>query len=271
MTKATWDERIQRAGELTTTYPFAAEVLRFYSQITSFQKDLYGYIVSVCGSRMERREGGSLRDELDLFILLPKFSAFLSLVERTGTPSLAEAARELTGEGSGRWQELLAANWGASGEGKPPAGETELFCARAFLQPYAEYLADHTELPPITKVRPVCPLCQGRPQVGVLRQEGDGGKRSLICASCLTEWEYRRIVCPACEEENVEKLGVYTASEIPHVRVEACDTCKTYIKTVDLTKNGHAVPVVDELATIPLTLWAEEKGYAKLQPNLLGI
>jgi formate dehydrogenase maturation protein FdhE len=40
---------------------------------------------------------------------------------------------------------------------------------------------------------------------------------------------------------------------------------------VDLTKNGHAVPVVDELATIPLNLWAQEHGYTKVQPNLLGI
>ncbi|PYU36148.1 MAG: formate dehydrogenase accessory protein FdhE, partial [Acidobacteria bacterium] len=56
-----------------------------------------------------------------------------------------------------------------------------------------------------------------------------------------------------------------------HMRVEACDTCKTYINTVDLTKNGLAIPVVDELAALPLGLWAQENGYTKLQSNLLGI
>jgi len=66
-------------------------------------------------------------------------------------------------------------------------------------------------------------------------------------------------------------LPVYTASQFEHVRVEACDSCKSYIKTIDLTKNGYAVPIVDELATIPLTLWAQERGYSKLQPNLLGL
>jgi formate dehydrogenase maturation protein FdhE len=40
---------------------------------------------------------------------------------------------------------------------------------------------------------------------------------------------------------------------------------------VDLTKNGLAVPVVDELATIPMNLWAHEHGYVKLRTNLLGI
>ena len=34
------------------------------------------------------------------------------------------------------------------------------------------------------------------------------------------------------------------------MRVEACDVCHHYIKTVDMTKDGNAVPVVDEIATI---------------------
>ena len=105
----------------------------------------------------------------------------------------------------------------------------------------------------------------------MLREDGHGARRSLLCSFCFTEWGYRRTVCPACGEERVDSLPVYTASQFEHVRVEACDTCKTYIKTVDLTKNGLAVPEVDELATVTLSLWAEEKGYKKLHPNLLGI
>jgi formate dehydrogenase maturation protein FdhE len=53
--------------------------------------------------------------------------------------------------------------------------------------------------------------------------------------------------------------------------VECCDACKTYIKSVDLTKNGHAEPLVDELASAPLDLWAREHGYARLQNNLMGM
>ena len=55
------------------------------------------------------------------------------------------------------------------------------------------------------------------------------------------------------------------------IEKRACDSCRYYIKTVDLTKNGHAVPVVDELATIPLNLCAQEHDYIKLRANLLGI
>ncbi len=85
-------------------------------------------------------------------------------------------------------------------------------------------------------------------------------KRSLICSLCATEWEYRRIVCLACGEESVDKLPVYIAEKLDHVRVEACDTCRHYIKTIDLTKNGRAVPVVDQPQRSPQSLWAAETG-----------
>jgi FdhE protein len=56
-----------------------------------------------------------------------------------------------------------------------------------------------------------------------------------------------------------------------HIRVDACEQCKTYIKSIDLTRDGHAVPVVDELATVALNIWAEDRGYAKLESNLFGL
>jgi FdhE protein len=64
---------------------------------------------------------------------------------------------------------------------------------------------------------------------------------------------------------------VYTAEELQHVRVEACDSCRCYIKTVDMTKSGLAEPVVDEIAALPLDLWAQKQGYTKLQANLLQL
>ena len=292
MTKPSWDQRIGRAEELATAYPFASEVLRFYQKICSFQKQLYAHLVKACGNRVEKRANGSLRDELDLIILLPSFRPFLSLVEQFGSATLAQAARELDEQGPEPWMLLLSDYWAGNGHaeacppGSPPAAclpdrqgragraaepEQENFFARAFLQAYAEYLADHTEAPKVEGTPSTCPLCGGRPQLGVLRPEGDGAKRSLVCSLCLTEWSYRRIVCPSCGEDDEKKLSVYVTSRFEHVRVEACESCKTYLKTIDLTKNGLAVPVVDELAAIPLGLWAQENGYAKLQSNLLGL
>jgi FdhE protein len=105
----------------------------------------------------------------------------------------------------------------------------------------------------------------------VLRPEGDGGKRSLVCALCSTEWNFRRLVCPDCGEENKDRLPIFVAKEFEHVRVDACDTCRSYIKSIDMTKDGNAVPVVDELATLSLNLWAAENNYHKLRPNLFGV
>ena len=44
MIHAQWDRRIRRATELTSTYPFAAEGLRFYARVATFQKILYAEI-----------------------------------------------------------------------------------------------------------------------------------------------------------------------------------------------------------------------------------
>jgi len=79
------------------------------------------------------------------------------------------------------------------------------------------------------------------------------------------------IVCPNCGEEDHRRLPVYSAAQFAHVRIEACDRCHTYLKAVDLSKTGLAVPHVDELATVALNLWAEQSGYHAMQPNIFGL
>jgi len=270
MTAKKWQRRIERARALALKHPFAAQGLYFYEQLASFQKELYESLGAASGPARTFRMPGSLRDELELIVLLPWFASFLGFVGDIAPPPLAEAAAGLRAAESGRWEEVLDAFWRQEeGVAALPPGEALL--AWTFFQPYAEHLADHTEPLQAVGTPSVCPLCSSRPQVGVLRPLGDGAKRSLVCALCATEWDYRRIVCPACEEENVDKLPVYTAEELPSVRVEACDTCRFYVKTIDMTRDGHAVPVVDELAALPLSLWAAEKGYVKVWPNLMGV
>jgi FdhE protein len=272
MIRSKWDQRIERAQELAAAHPFAAEGLRFYEQIAGFQKSLYDALAAENGPGKKARAPGSLRDELELLRLLPWFASFLGFVADVAPPPLAQAASGLCSTGSSRWEAVLDDFWRSGGQGAEPLNEAESLLAWAFLQPYAELLADRTERLEIHDTPLLCPLCAAPPQVGVLRPLGDGGKRSLICSLCATEWDFRRIVCPACGEENVDKLPVYVPENlVDYVRVEACDTCHSYIKTIDMTKNGHAVPVVDELASIPLSLWAADKGYTKVVANLLGV
>lgn len=270
-----FDRRIRRAQQLAAAHAYAAEGLRFYERLCGFQQSLYAALAAASGTAKSARPPGALRDELDLAFLLPWFGSFLTLLGEIAPAPLAEAAANLAGAGGPLGQDLLVEFWRADPEIESALPPLDKVIAWAFLQGYAEFLADHTEQPVAESLAGstpyLCPACSGRPLAGVLRPLGDGAKRSLICLLCATEWEFRRIVCPACGEESVDKLPVFVAEELPHVRVEACDTCHYFIKTIDLTKNGNAVPVVDELAAIPLSLWAAERQYAKLAPNLLGL
>ena len=284
-----WGERIDRACTLAAAYPFSAQILLFYGKVMAFQKTSYHQIQSSCGFGNGR--GISLPralNEVDLALLIARFGLFLAMIAREAPESLAEFARGLNARGPDAWSQLLRAFWRGHRPVSPEPGHDpstepdqaavtseignlERFCAHAFLQPYAELLADQADVPAPEIQRPSCPYCGSPPLAGVLRQEGDGAKRSLVCSFCRTEWDYLRIACPACEERDEKNLCVYSTPAFDCVRVEACDTCRTYIKTIDLTRNGLAIPEVDELAAIPLTLWADAKGYTKLQPNLLGI
>jgi FdhE protein len=168
------------------------------------------------------------------------------------------------------WSASLEEYWRNGGIDDPPTGTFGHFLSRAFLQPYAELRAARISRALSESTVSLCPLCGARPLLGVLRPEGDGGKRFLVCSFCSQEWEFRRILCAACGEEAEQKLPVFVAEKFPHIRVEACDTCRHCLRTVDLTKYGNAVPMVDDLAAIPLGLWAEEYGYQRIHPNLLG-
>jgi formate dehydrogenase maturation protein FdhE len=283
MIHAKWDRRISRANQLTSSYPFAAEGLRFYSRVATFQKSFYGEIQKALADSPKISADLPLRDELDLFLLLPSFPGFLSMIQQIAPVPLAHAAASLTQKGPAGWQQAIENFWHGDSDlvaraddpeahaGDPSAaGYSDRLLAWIFLQPYAEYLADHREIEIVDGTPSTCPLCGCKPIVGVLRSEGNGAKKSLVCMLCAHEWAFRRIYCPACGEEREPQMAYYSAPGIAHVRVDVCDTCHTYLKSIDLTKTGLAVAVVDELATIPLDLWAREHGYEKLQINLLG-
>ena len=55
------------------------------------------------------------------------------------------------------------------------------------------------------------------------------------------------------------------------MRVDACDSCRHYLKSIDLGRLGLAVPLVDEVAAAALDLWALEHGYEKIELNLVGL
>ena len=63
---------------------------------------------------------------------------------------------------------------------------------------------------------------------------------------------------------------VHTDAEFPHIAVEACDTCGQYRKVIDLAQDPAAIFEVDDLASVPLDIWAAGQGYRKSNVNLFG-
>ena len=127
-----------------------------------------------------------LRDELDLFLLLPRFSPFLSVIQQIAPAPLAQAAVQLAQKGPAGWQQAIEDFWHGDPEltaaadisGLAETGDSnkanfsDQLLAWIFLQPYAEYLADHREIAIVDGTPSTCPLCGGKPIVGVLRSEG---------------------------------------------------------------------------------------------------
>lgn len=261
--KETWDRLIQRADLLASERPESKELLAFYSTLLRSQKEVYEYLRSQNGWL----PSGAI--EADLPVLRVMLPSLLTTVLSAGPEALASQAQGLLRAKESELDELLIEYWRAPSDLH--------FFAKAFLQPYARWLFETDAKPRDRNLgggENRCPFCEGKPQVSVLQireSSSESGGRDLICATCLTVWPFKRVLCASCGEEDPAKIGYYHTPEYDHVRVEACDTCKHYIKGVDLTRYGFAVPVVDEVAAAPLDLWAREQGYSKIEMNLLGL
>jgi formate dehydrogenase accessory protein FdhE len=265
-----YDARIRRAENLKETYPFAAEILAFYERICAIQRHLAKELERKLKRNLRTSAAGTLREQLDVDALLPFVKdAVIELLPQSPAP-LAEYLKEYSHRSQEQWALSLQRYVAEGGTDEPVADSREELAARIVVDPYAELLAAQQAAPAIGPAGNLCPHCGARPVAGVLRVEGDSGKRFLLCAFCATEWEFRRIYCAYCGEVREQSLPVFVAEKFPQIRVEACDTCRHCIRSVDLTKDGHAIPAVDDLAAIPLALWADEYGYQRIHGNLFG-
>ena len=260
MPQPDWNGRAQRASELIPKVPAAAELLRFYGNLAEFQGEIYAAVAQEAVDP-ER----PLRGQLDVELLSSFVPELLRITKAHGPARLAESAARLSDQPDQLREREM--DYVAGLDGEDPMGT---FFARVLIEPYAEHLAAQIPLRH-AQTAGTCPICTGKPLLGLLRPEGDGGRRSLVCSFCLHEWEFRRVICPVCAEEGHGKLPVYIAEEFPHIRVESCDTCNHYLLTIDMTKDGLAVPLADEISAASLNVWAGEKGYQRIVPNLLGI
>ena len=264
----TWDQRIRRASHLAARADAASSLLTFYGELLSLQKQLYD---ALAGSAAGAPSGDV---DCDTTVLAEMFPSFLHAIAATGPALLAAEARERLTRGVAAHRDVLRAYW-------LEPSDTEFF-AKAVVQPYAQWCAEASVLAGRDGGRwegrrsnggNRCPFCGGAPQVSILDEatSGDGATRSLQCGTCLTLWPFRRVVCAWCGEEDEHKLAYLQSPTFEHLRLDACETCRRYVKTVDRTRLGMAVPLVDEVAGAALDLWARDHGYQKIELNLVGL
>jgi FdhE protein len=128
---------------------------------------------------------------------------------------------------------------------------------KPFLASYASALTDSIEQKQWR--RGYCPVCGGNPGFSFLEREN--GARWLLCSRCDTEWLFQRLKCPYCNNTDQQKLSYYTSDEGLY-RLYVCDSCKHYLKTIDLrnAKPDTLIPL-ERLLTLEIDVQARDYGY----------
>jgi len=280
-----WAERRTRTAELRRRHTFAHEVLDFYGALLGVQELAFEEAIA-------SNPGAG---ELVPYVAERVIPAVVDVTIAAGPEKLREAvARRLETTHAG---DILAA-W-INGEDQPLV---DRYMARASLGPVLEALGSEAAAA-CAGVRDQrhCPSCGGPPQLSYFAVAGENlasGGRFLVCARCHGSWGYARMTCPACGEDSSSRLTIFseegtTSGErgsvvrglhgqlgekirpeheavFPHVRIEACESCHRYLLNIDLAADPAAVPLVDEMAALPLDIYARERGLSKITPNLMG-
>lgn len=90
-----------------------------------------------------------------------------------------------------------------------------------------------------------CPACGAEPALAFLLP--DDGQRRFWCRCCATEWPVRRLRCLSCGNDDAGTLGYFCVGEETGRRVDYCEKCRRYIRTVDLraTARGSRAAIAD--------------------------
>jgi formate dehydrogenase maturation protein FdhE len=259
---AAFETRASRAEALSREARSAREALAFAAKLFRAQ----GRIASAVAARhADAPLTGRLEDDLGRVTdLLPRF---LDLAQQGAPEILAEEVRARRGDDDATARARLLVYWQGGREA------SEDYVSRAFLRPYVEALA-RVHVPPERLHREGhCPFCAGPPIVSFRRSEPDshGANRHLACALCGGTWVFPRVRCVSCGEDDPPKLPAFQSPVHAAVRIEACETCKRYVKSIDLTLDARPIPEVDDLVSIAMDLWAIEQGFTRVEPGWAGI
>lgn len=104
-----------------------------------------------------------------------------------------------------------------------------------------------------------CPICGRRPVMAQLKKFNDGRERLLICGGCHSKWHWRRLGCPYCGNEDLERIHILELDK--KMRLDVCDECDCYLKTYCGEDEENIY--LRDWTTLHLDLLAEEKNLHK--------
>ena len=254
-----WARRRRRARQLVERHAFARDLLQLYEALLNVQEPAF------LRARDDRPEPAAVAGYAADRIMGEVVDATIT----AGPAALVAAVRDRLQDGDPAG---FVTRW-LAGE---PQGPVDEYLARASAAPVLEALGPAAgDACPDRPAESGCPRCGGLPQLSYLTEAGEtlvSGPRMLLCCRCGDSWVHQRMTCAACGEQSTSKLPIFADAErFPHLRADACETCRRYLITIDLRRDPHAIPVVDELIALPLDLYVKEHGFTKIVPNLMAI
>lgn len=107
---------------------------------------------------------------------------------------------------------------------------------------------------------PICPICGNQPAMARVNEQNQS--RWLWCRYCDTTWSFPEMTCPFCLNQDRKNLQLIFASDKRPVRIDACNNCNRYLKTIDEMIDPEPVNMsVRYVATFHLDLLAQGCGY----------
>ncbi len=104
-----------------------------------------------------------------------------------------------------------------------------------------------------------CPICGSPPALSIV---GENGKRFLECGFCSYIWRTKRIYCPYCGNEDHESLKYFSIENEDLFRVDVCERCEKFIKTIDTRNSSRTIYTpLENLCTYHLNIKFEQMGY----------
>lgn len=285
---ASYAQRRRRAQELAQRWPFATEVLGFYTALLEVQE----------AASARARSEAPAPEETAAYAARYVLPRIVEVAAAKGPALLQQGVLE-------RFDSIdLEATCRAWLHGEPLDG-FDRFLARAATAPVLETLGSRAGgACKGERDERHCPVCAGLPQLAYFAVSDDDlvtPHRYLECSRCWASWAFARMTCASCGEIESDRLPIFSERgslegemtgrtikkadldavpdeslraaikpQFPHVRIDGCLSCSRYLLTIDAGRDRHAVPVADEIAAIPLSLHAETRGLHKVVANQMG-